>query len=185
MIGLFGGAFDPPHNGHVALANAAEEHFGLERLLVLVVVDPGHRSVQLGFETRLRLARLAFGPLPRTEVVAESERYTIDAVRGGRYPDAVFLVGADEFASFLSWKEPNAILEEVRLGVATRPGYPPALFADVLESLEHPERVEFFEIPAVPVSANELRVRLARGESVDGDVPDAVAREIDRIGLYQ
>lgn len=185
MTGLFGGTFDPPHNGHVTLAETALRHFGLERLLVLVVLDPGHRAVQLDFDSRFRLAELAFAPVPRTEVVVEKERYTVDAVRGGRYTDAIFLIGADEFATFLSWKDPNGVLEEVRLGVATRPGYPPSLFAEVLDGLEHPERVAFFEIPAVPVSANEVRARVARGESVDGLVPDSVAREIDRIGIYR
>jgi nicotinate-nucleotide adenylyltransferase len=103
MTGLFGGAFDPPHNGHVALAEAALERFELERLLVLVVVDPGHRNVATDFAMRFHLAELAFGGLPRTEVVPEEHRFTVDAVRSGRFGDAIFLVGADEFASFLSW----------------------------------------------------------------------------------
>ena len=85
MTGLFGGAFDPPHDGHVALAAAALERFELERLLVLVVVDPGHRDVETDFAARFRLAELAFGGLPRTEVVPEEHRFTVDAVRGGRF----------------------------------------------------------------------------------------------------
>ena len=101
MTGLFGGAFDPPHNGHVALAETALEHFAFERLLALVVVDPGHRDVVLDFPTRFVLAELAFAGLPHTEVVSEEHRYTVDAVRDGRFGDAIFLVGADEFASFL------------------------------------------------------------------------------------
>ena len=76
MTGLFGGAFDPPHNGHVALAETALDHFGLERLLTLVVVDPGHRDVVLDFPTRFHLAELAFRGLPRAEVVPEEQRYT-------------------------------------------------------------------------------------------------------------
>ena len=185
MTGLFGGAFDPPHNGHVALAETALEHFGLERLLALVVVDPGHRDVVLDFSTRLGLAELAFGGLPRTEVVAEEHRYTADAVRGGRFGDAIFLVGADEFASFLSWKDPNDVLAEVRLGVATRPGFPIDALETVLQALELPDRVVFFEIPELPISGTEIRARAARGEPVDDLVPPAVAAEIDRVGLYR
>lgn len=185
MTGLFGGAFDPPHNGHVALAEAALEHFGLERLLALVVVDPGHRDVVLDFPTRFALAELAFGELPRTEIVPEEHRYTVDAVRGGRFGDAIFLVGADEFAGFLSWKDPHGVLEEVRLGVATRPGFPHAALDLVLDSLERPDRVEFFDIPEVPISGTEIRARAARGETVDALVPPAVAVEIDRLGLYR
>ena len=184
-IGVFGGAFDPPHNGHVALIEAARECFELERVLVLVVVDPGHRTVTLDFDRRFELARLAFSALPRTEVVAEEHAYTVDAVAGGHFGDAIFLVGADEFADFLGWKDPNGVLEHVRLGVATRPGYEAETFESVLAQLQHPERVEFFDIPAVPVSARELRERIARGEPIDGLVPEAVAREIEAHGLYR
>ena len=185
MTGLFGGAFDPPHNGHVALAETALEHFALERLLALVVVDPGHRDVVLDFPTRFRLAGLAFAGLPRTDVVAEEHRYSVDAVRGGRLGDAVFLVGADEFANFLSWKDPNGVLEEVWLGVATRPGFPPEALDAVLHGLDRPDRVQFFEMPELPISGTEIRSRAARGEPLDGLVPLAVAAEIDRLGLYR
>ena len=164
MTGLFGGAFDPPHNGHVALARTALDHFGLERLLALVVVDPGHRSVVLDFSTRMRLAELAFGDLPRTDVVAEEHRYTVDAVRGGRFGDAIFLVGADEFASFPAWKDPDGVLAEVRLGVATRPGFPQEALEFVLAGLERPDRVEFFDIPELPISSTDIRARASRGE---------------------
>jgi len=185
VTGLFGGAFDPPHNGHVALAETALEHFGLERLLALVVVDPGHRDVVLDFPTRMRLADLAFAALPRTEVLSEEHRYTVDSVRSGRFGDAIFLVGADEFASFLSWKEPNGVLEEVRLGVATRPGFRAEALESILQRLERPDRVEFFTIPQLPISGTEVRERAARGEPVDELVPPAVAAEIDRLGLYR
>jgi nicotinate-nucleotide adenylyltransferase len=185
MTGLLGGAFDPPHNGHVALAETALDHFGLERLLALVVVDPGHRDVVLDFPARFALAELAFGGLPRTEVVAEEHRYTVDSVRGGRFGDALFLVGADEFASFLSWKDPNGVLEEVQLGVATRPGFPPEALDPVLRALERPDRVVLFESPELPISGTEIRARAARGEPVDELVPPAVAAEIDRLNLYR
>ena len=120
MIGLLGGAFDPPHNGHVALADAAERQLGLDRLVVVVVADPGHRDVHLPAETRLELARLAF---PGREVVLDHHARTVDMLRDGPWDDPVFLIGADEFLDFGSWKEPEEVLELARLGVATRPGY--------------------------------------------------------------
>jgi nicotinate-nucleotide adenylyltransferase len=184
--GLLGGAFDPPHNGHVALARSALERFELERLLVLVVAAPGHKPVGTDVEDRLRLARLAFAELPRTEVARDDHAYTIDSLRARKVPgDALFLMGADEFAGFLSWREPDAVLEHVRVAVATRPGYPREPLEEVLARLERPNRVEFFEIPAVPVSSREVRERVHRGEPVDGLVPDAVAREIASAGLYE
>jgi len=187
VIGVLGGAFDPPHNGHVALARSALDRFGLERLLVLVVAAPGHKQVETDVDDRLRLARLAFADLPRTEVLRDDHAFTIESVRDERLVpgEAVFLIGADQFADFLSWRDPDEILRHVRLGVATRPGYPRERLEPVLAALERPDRVEFFEIPEVPVSSRELRARLRRGEPVAGLVPDAVAKEIEERGLYR
>ena len=185
MTGLFGGTFDPPHNGHVALAQAALEHFDLQQLLVLVVVDPGHRTVELAFESRYRLANLAFADLPRSELRPEGHARTVDALRKHHFADAIFLIGADEFAAFPTWKDPDEVLRHARVGVATRPGYPPGAFADVLRQLEQPDRVEFFEIPAVDVASSEVRRRVRAGEPIDDLVPSAVAREIASSGLYR
>jgi nicotinate-nucleotide adenylyltransferase len=185
VTGLLGGAFDPPHNGHLALAERAIAHFRLERLLVLVVAEPGHKPVELPFEDRYELASLAFRELPRTDVVPERNAYTVDAVRGGRFGDAVFLVGADELADFLSWKDPNGVLEHVRLGVATRPGYSRERLEPVLAALDRPDRVQFFDLPAVQVSSSEIRARVARGEPIEGLVPPAVQALIADRGLYR
>ena len=190
MTGLYGGVFDPPHNGHVALAKAALEHFDLQQCFVLVLVAPGHKRAELPFEQRFELAKLAFSGLPRTEVHPEGHAYTVDALRAherreNRFADALFFIGADEFGDFLSWKDPNGVLELTRLGVATRPGYPREMLAHVLNGLEHPERVEFFEIPVVEASSRDIRTRVRNGEPIDALVPKAVAREIESAGLYR
>jgi nicotinate-nucleotide adenylyltransferase len=99
-VGLLGGAFDPPHAGHVALAEAAVAQLDLTRLVVVVVAEPGHRDVHAPAETRLELARLAF---PGREVVLDHHARTVDLLRTGRWRDPVFLVGAAEFAGFACW----------------------------------------------------------------------------------
>jgi nicotinate-nucleotide adenylyltransferase len=174
MIGLLGGAFDPPHIGHVALADAAEQELDLEQVVVVVVADPGHKDVHAPAETRLELARLAF---PGREVMLDHHARTADMLRDGPWDDPVFLIGADEYLDFQSWKEPEAVLALARLGVATRPGFD-------LPSLP-PERVLFFEIEPVPVSSREVRALAARGEPIDGLVPPAVAAAIGGLGLYR
>lgn len=185
-VALLGGAFDPPHNGHVALARSALERFDLERLIVLVAAAPGHKPVETDVEDRLRLTRLAFADLPAAEILRDDHAYTIDLVREGRFPrDALFLIGADQFTDFLSWREPNRLLDHVRLAVATRPGYPRARLDEMLGLLDQPERVQLFEIPLVPVSSSEIRARVKSGESVEGLVPKAVARAIEEAGLYR
>jgi nicotinate-nucleotide adenylyltransferase len=184
--GLLGGAFDPPHSGHVALARAAIEHFGLDLLLVLVVARPAHKWVETPVEDRLELARAAFADIPLAEVRRDDHAYTVDSLRAGGFdPDeTILLVGADQFAGFRTWKEPDGVLDCARLGVATRPGYPRETLGQVLEWLRRPERVEFFEIPDVDVSSTDLRARLGRGDPVGELVPPAVARLVVERGLY-
>jgi nicotinate-nucleotide adenylyltransferase len=184
--GILGGAFDPPHVGHVVLAREALARFALDRLLVLVVAEPAHKPVQTAVEERLDLARAAFAELPSAEVRRDDHPYTVDSLRAQELDPAktVFLVGADEFADFLTWKEPDEILELVRLGVATRHGYPEERLRPVLAALRRPERVELFEIPAVPASSTEARSRLERGEPVGDLLPPAVAALAVERGLY-
>jgi nicotinate-nucleotide adenylyltransferase len=162
----------------VALARAALEQLPLERLVVLVVAEPGHREVAADAETRLRLAKAAFAELP-AEVVLEPHAFTIDAVRGGRFADAIFVVGADEGAAFPTWKEPDEVLRWVRLAVGTRSGYPPPDLA------RYGDRVLSFELHSPPVSSTDVRERLARGEPVDELVPPPVAAAIAELGLYR
>jgi nicotinate-nucleotide adenylyltransferase len=178
VTAILGGTFDPPHNGHVALARAALERLPIDRLVVLVAADPGHRKVFAGAADRLRLAQAAFEGLP-AEVVLDDNAFTVDAVRDGRFGDALFVVGADEGAAFPSWKDPDEVLRWVRLAVGTRSGFPPP------DLSRYGDRVVPFELDSPAVSSSEVRERAARGESLAGLVPPAVADEIRENGLYR
>ena len=178
MRGLYGGAFDPPHRGHVELARRGKEVFGIPRLLVLVAAAPGHKRVTTPPEVRLELARAAF---PDEEVVLDDHARTIDLLRDHpEWEDAVFLIGADEFCDFLSWKEPDEVLARVRLGVATRPGFERERLEEVLGRLAAPGRVVIFDMEPTPVASRELRTAF-----VEDDVPSAVAEIIRRERLYE
>jgi nicotinate-nucleotide adenylyltransferase len=178
VTGILGGTFDPPQTGHLALAKGAREELPIDRLLVLVAEAPGHRDVVADPEARLRLARLAFDGIA-DEVVLDPHAFTVDAVRGGRFGDAIFVVGADEGAAFPTWKEPDEILRWVRLAVGTRSGYPPP------DLDRYGDRVLSFQLQSPPVSSTEVRERLARGESVEGLVPPTVASALEETGLYR
>lgn len=182
MKGLFGGAFDPPHRGHVSLVTTAREALGLDEVLVLVTEAPGHKRVETPAELRLALARAAF---PDEVVVLDPHPRTIDMLRA--HPEregGVFLIGADEFIDLPNWKEPNEVLRRVRIGVATRPGYPHTRLVAVLESLGSPERVSFFDLEPMPIASRALRARLDRGEDVHEFVPESVWTLIERDALY-
>jgi nicotinate-nucleotide adenylyltransferase len=184
-VGILGGAFDPPHVGHVELARRGIERFDLDRLLVRVVEEPGHKDVATAPQIRLFLAELAFAPLDEAEVSLDPFPRTVDSLEALALDDPVFLVGADEFASFLAWKEPERVLDLARLGVATRPGVDRASLDDVLARLGRPDRVGFFEIDPLPVSSSDIRGRLAAGGSISGLVPPPVEAEIARLELYR
>jgi nicotinic acid mononucleotide adenylyltransferase len=145
---------------------------------VLVAAAPGHRSVVAPAEARLRLAEAAFGGLA-DEVILDDHAFTVDAVSHGRFGDAIFVVGADEGAAFPTWKQPEEVLRHVRLGVGTRSGYPPP------DLTQYGDRILSFELDSPPVSSSEVRVRVARGESVDDLVPAVVARAIEELRLYR
>ena len=139
-VGVFGGAFNPPHLGHVELARRGIERFDLDRLLVRVVEDPGHKDVGTAPQIRLFLAELAFAPLDEAELSLDPFPRTVDSLEALALDDPVFLVGADEFASFLTWKEPERVLELARLGVGSPAGGGPGRPADHLARRETPPR---------------------------------------------
>ena len=178
MTGILGGIFDPPHNGHVALARAAMKELPVDRLVVLVAADPGHRKVVAAAEDRLRLAQAAFEGLP-AELVLDDNAFTVDAVRDARFGEALFIVGADEGAAFPTWKDPEEVLRWVRLAVGTRSGFPPP------DLSRYGDRVVSFELDSPPVSSSEVRELALRGESLDGLVPPAVEAAIRETGLYR
>jgi nicotinate-nucleotide adenylyltransferase len=181
VTALLGGTFNPPHNGHVALARAAEAQFG-DEVVVVVAARPGHKGVAVDAETRLELARAAF---PEHEVELDGHERTVDMLKAGRWRDPLFLIGADEFGDFMSWKDPEGVIARARVAVATRPGYPRDRLESVLVQLSRPERVQFFEIEPLAVSSEDIRERVARGQPIDGLVPPAVAELIEARGLYR
>jgi nicotinate-nucleotide adenylyltransferase len=166
---LLGGAFDPPHYGHVALAAAVRERFG--EPVILVSAAPGHKDVSAPAEARLQLTQAAF---PGYRVELDRTARTVDLLREGRFPDPLVVIGADEYRDFPTWREPEEVLRLARLAVATRPGF----------AIDDGGRVEQFEIEPLPIASRELRERVARGEPIDGLVPPAVAQLIAELRLY-
>lgn len=184
-VGILGGAFDPPHVGHVALAREAVDHFRLDRLLVRVVADPGHKDVDTDAQLRLRLAELAFAAIAEAEVSLDPFARTVDSLEALGLEDPVFLLGADQLAAFLTWTRPGRVLELARIGAAARPGTDRAELERVVASLPRPDRVELFPITPLAVSSSDIRHRVAAGLPIGDLVPPAVAAEIGRLGLYR
>ncbi len=144
-------------------------------------------------QTRLRLVEAAAATLPWAEVSAievdrDGPTYTLDTFEelAATEPEAAwwFLLGEDALADLPHWHEPERLVQRVRLGLAQRPGAEPA--ADSLGALPGlAGRVDLVPMPALEVSASELRRRVARGEPTTPLLPEAVRALIDDLGLYR
>ena len=179
--GLYGGAFDPPHLGHVAVADAARKRFGVERLVVLVSERPAHREVHASAEDRLALARAAF---PATTCGSTRIRapWSCCAPSASTIPCS-WSAPTSSAASSTGQSRPRCSSER---GSQSPPG--PASrepSSTVLAQLDEPERVLFFEIEPNPAASTDVRARAAAGEPLDGLVPAAVARLVAERGLYR
>lgn len=193
-IGILGGTFDPIHNGHLIAAEYARQAQQLDCVLFI----PAHRSplkadtqattAQRVAMTRLAIAENAAFALSMVDIARSPPSYAVDtvAILQQESPDAdfVFLIGADQLAELPEWRAPEQLLRMVPLVALTRPGtdnpralnsLPPAARA----------RITLQKIPAVDVSASEIRRRVAAGESIAGLTPERVAAYIEKHGLYR
>ena len=193
-IGIFGGAFDPPHVAHRALVSVALQHLGLDRLLVIPTGQAWHKARTLTTaQHRLAMARLCFGDLPQVQVDSlEIERvgpsYTIDTLRilKDRWPDAqlFLLMGEDQARALDQWHDGQQIPQFATICVAERED--PTRSGAHFES-DKPLDERFLRLPVAPmaVSATEIRARLGDHQNVDSLVFEPVARYIEHHHLYQ
>ena len=198
-IGILGGTFDPPHLGHLLIAESARTALGLESVLFLPAGEPWLKAGQritAGVKRR-RMVELAIGDNPHfglcdLELRRDGPSYTADTLGElrrelGDECILYFIVGSDVLRDFRRWKDPGRILELCRLAVIERPGGP----ANPIELMAglYPDAVARGGIvlvpgPAVDISASELRRLLASGDGARYLIPDAVADYIRRQGLY-
>lgn len=198
-MGILGGTFDPPHLGHLLIAETARTALRLESVLFLPAGEPWLKSGQqiTPATHRLRMVELAVADNPHFHVCDREIRrsgatYTVDTLRELRraYPDDAelyFIVGSDVLGQFHLWKEPEAILSLCRLAIIERPGGPPDSVATLRERFPTAAAkgaVVSLAGPRVDFSASELRRILAAGQSARYQTPDPVARYISDHNLY-
>ena len=199
-IGVFGGAFDPPHEAHVALAREAIAAFALDRLLIIPTGDAWHKSRPLSpAADRLAMCQLAFANLPQVvvddrELRRDGPTYTIDTLTELRadWPAAtLFLqIGADQAAAFHTWRRAQDIVDIATISIAARADASgAAMQLDAENPLPGlrvaPGRVRVLPLPPLPHSATEVRRRVAAGLLIDHLVAPAVAGYIAEHHLYQ
>ena len=190
-VGMFGGAFDPPHRAHVALARAAVEQLGLATLYVIPTGDAWHKARTLtASHHRLAMARLAFSALPQVlvddrELERSGPTYSVDTLRELRtaHPQAelVLLMGEDQAAGFTRWHAWQEVARLAVLGVAGRGTGEGVAALRALPGV----RIEALQLPQMPVSATDIRARLTAGQDIAELVPPPVASYIESHHLYQ
>jgi len=185
-VGLFGGAFDPPHRAHEALAAAAIDQLRLDRLHICPTGHAWHKARDLlAAEHRVAMTRLAFEDLPRVHVDDREVRragptYTIDTLRelAREYPGAqlFLLMGQDQADSFTAWREWEAIASLAELVVARR--------GTAGETRTHGLRFTTLDLPIHAESSTDVRKRLTTGQGIAELVHPRVASYIAQHHLY-
>jgi nicotinate-nucleotide adenylyltransferase len=194
-IGILGSAFNPPHLGHLALAQEALWQLGLEEVILMPTGDAPHKRIadDPGREQRLAMTRLAAADDSRfsvstLEVEREGPSNTYETLeqlgseKGDR--ELVFVMGADAAVGLESWREPERVVELARLAVARRAGVSDADVAAVMRSLGASGRATMLEMPEFGVSSSVVRERAAAGRPLRYLVPEPVARFIEEKGVY-
>lgn len=187
-IGLFGGSFDPVHLGHLLVAQAAREEFGVDRVFFIPAARSPFKPDSAPAEDhhREQLLRLALAGKPHFEIdLQELHRggtsYTIDTVNDyrARFPAAklFWLIGADHVPTLKKWRNADELAGKVEFLIIPRPGESDA---------QTPEPFVIHRLRGFPlgVSSSQIRERVKRGLPVDNLVPPAVSEAICNKGLY-
>jgi nicotinate-nucleotide adenylyltransferase len=196
-IGILGGTFNPPHVGHLVMAQEAQDQLGLDRVDLMPVHTPPHKELQddPGAAVRAELCRLAVGDDPRLrvstfEVDRPGPSYTVQTLRelaaASPEDELTFIVGGDMAHSLPTWREPAELLQLATLAVAERAGIRREDIAERLRGLAASgDRVRFFDMPRIDLSSSDIRRRAREGRPVRHLVAPGVARYVDAHGLYR
>ena len=196
-IGIFGGTFDPIHQGHMVIAEQVMDELNLSRVVFVPAGIPPHKevsSVRASAEDRFDMVEAAVAgnerfSVDRVEVDAGRPMHSVDTVRILKEREAgndwYFITGADEVSNLLMWKEPDRLLEEVVMVAATRPGYDLSKLSHLEAGLRNFDRIFPVECTRFDISATGIRRRILQGKSVRYLVPEGVYEIIRERRLYK
>ncbi|MCS7178077.1 MAG: nicotinate-nucleotide adenylyltransferase [Anaerolineae bacterium] len=195
-FGILGGTFDPPHYGHLALAETARVQLGLAQVLFVPAGDPPHKPggpiTPAVHRAAMVEAAIADNPafvLSRVDLDRPGPHYTVEMLAllkrqldGAQF---YFLMGSDSLVEFPTWRDPGGILRQATLGVMERPGWPVDLHALEQQVPGLRARVVWLDAPRLDLSASDLRRRVREGLPVRYLVPPAVETYIREHRLYR
>lgn len=190
-IGIFGGAFNPPHIGHLIAAQSVREQLRLDKIFFVPAADPPHRTdiSRASTEHRLKMVRLATESNPSFEVSdieirRPGKSYTLETIIAFEvlHPGAklFLLLGSDNFAEFHTWRQPREIIARCELVVFMRSGFE---VTDTKSAFHRAAR--FVSVPNMAISASDIRRRVKMGRSIRYLVTKEVEEYVLRHGLYR
>jgi nicotinate-nucleotide adenylyltransferase len=195
-VGILGGAFNPPHTGHLVCAQEALVQLELDKVVLIPVGQAPHRELHgdPGAEERLEMVELATAgderfEVSRAEIDREGPSYTVDTLRALREaePDnELFLIlGGDQAAALGSWHEPEEVLALATVAVFERLSWSRhAIAIKIGQRLEGVAGMRYLNMPIIQISSSVIRRRAAAGQPIRYLVPDKVAAYIEANGLY-
>jgi nicotinate-nucleotide adenylyltransferase len=195
-IGVFGGVYNPPHLGHLILAQEAHDQLALDRVLLVPLRQPAHRQIEAdpGPEIRYEMCALAAAGddrlIPsRIELDRPGPSFTVDTLRElrGDAPndDLVLLIGGDQAAALRSWHAVDELMTLARVAVAERDEWRREDIVERLTGLPGCDDITFFDMPRIEISSTLVRRRVQQRRSIRYLVPDAVAALIAERNLYR
>jgi nicotinate-nucleotide adenylyltransferase len=194
-VGVFGGTFDPIHNGHLAVAKAAQEALSLDEVLFVVTADQWLREdpIVAGLADRFKMVEVAVGSragftASDVDIVREGSTFTVDTLADLRRQfdpmvELYLIVGADSALSMDGWRNGGEITTLARIVVVGRPGS--SFDVGSLDESHPASGAEYVEGPMADVSATRVRGSLSAGRQVGDFVDPAVAEYIEKQGLYR
>ena len=205
IIGVFGGTFDPVHNGHVLTISELLEKLPFEKILVIPNLQPPHReSSQVSYKHRYEMASMAFKDIPKTivdnrESLRDGPSYTIETVKEIMSEEegvrVVMIVGSDSFVDIHSWYKWQDLINLVDFVIMKRPDLPLSKnkkakdlvsVKEFKKDLFGDSKLNIFEIEVTPfkISSSSIREKIVKGKKIDHLVNTLVKEYIKKHGLY-
>ncbi len=186
-VGVFGGLFDPPHTGHLVIAQHITEEFHLEKMLFIPAGNPPHKHQYSPYDIRHEMTVRAITGNEKF-AVSDIERkmpdktYTIEVIRALRQEseeEFYLVIGSDQWLEIGTWKDPEALFKECRVVVVRRPNY------EIAKDSRFYDRIMISSAPMIDISSSMIRARIKKNQSVRYLVTESVQEYITENNLYQ
>ena len=197
-VGIMGGTFDPIHNGHLIIAQGAQESYDLDEILFVPSGTPWLKDISkvLNKKTRVSLTGLAiednpFFALSTIEIDREGNSYSYETLEVLREQNPTveyyFIMGADSLFEIETWKNPDKLMKSCTLLVAVRNDFDEKRLQEQMTYLteKYEAHIEVLHTPRIDISSTEIRQKVAEGKSIRYMVPDPVIQYISKLHLYE